>query len=372
MTITLQDVRNKKQEKDFVNLPFEIYRGNTYWVPPLKSDELKSFDPGHNPALRFCEAKYWLAYRDGKPAGRIGAIINHKYNEKVGKDLGRFTKLEFFDDKEVFRILMDEAVSWMKEKGMKTVHGPLGFTNLDNQGLLIEGFEYLPSVASVYHHPYYQKHIEDYGFQKEIDWLEFLLNAGPKSINKATRGAELMKKRFGFKVVRFKKAHELLPYTKALFDIVNDAFASLPFVVTFDEKMVELYTKKYFKVINPKYVYFVKKDEEIVGFILAVPSLSKAMQKANGKLFPFGFYHIKKAIKNPQVIDLFLGGVKPEYEHKGVAVVLYSEIQNQMLRDGLHIVESTGNLETNSHVIANWKNFDPIQHKRRRCFIKDI
>ncbi len=372
MSITLQDVRNKKQKKDFVNLPFEIYRGNTYWVPPLKSDELKSFDPDHNPALRFCDAKYWLAYRNGKPVGRIGAIINYKYNEKVGKKLGRFTKLEFFDDKEIFRMLMDKAVEWMKEKGMKTVHGPLGFTNLDNQGLLIEGFDYLPSVASVYHLPYYQKHIEGYGFRKEIDWLEFRLNAGRKAIEKATRGAGLMKKRFGFEVIRFEKTKELLPYTEVLFGIVNEAFASLPFVAPFDKKMVEMYTKKYFKVINPKYVYFVKKDSEIVGFIVAVPSLSEAMQKANGKLFPFGFYHIKKAIKNPEVIDFFLGGVKPEYEHEGVAVVLYSEIQNQMLRDGLHIVETTGNFETNRHVIANWKNFENIQHKRRRCFIKDI
>jgi len=372
MAITLQVVRNKKQKQDFVNLPFEIFRDNICWVPPLKSDELKNFDPHYNPALRFCDTEFWIACRDGKPVGRIGAIINHKYNEKVEKDLGRFTKLEFFDDKEVFRILMDEAVSWMKGKGMKMAHGPLGFTNLDNQGLLIEGFDYLPSVASVYHHPYYRKHIEDYGFRKEIDWLEFRLNAGPKAINKATRGAELIKKRYGFKVVKFKKAREILPYSESLFDIVNDAFASLPFVVPFDKKMVDMYTEKYFKIINPKYICFVKKDSEIVGFILAVPSLSKAMQKANGKLFPFGFYHIKKAIRNPEVIDLFLGGVKPEYEHEGVAVVLYSEIQNQMLKDGLHIVETTGNFETNSHVIANWKNFDSIQHKRRRCFIKDI
>ncbi len=372
MAIILQVVSNKKQKHDFVSLPFDIYRNNVYWVPPIKSEELKSFDPGHNPAMRFCDAVFWIAYRDGKPAGRIGAIINHKYNEKVGKKLGRFTKLEFFDDEEVFRMLMDKAVAWLKEKGMTIAHGPLGFTNLDNQGLLIKGFDYLPSVASVYHHPYYQKHIEDYGFRKEIDWLEFRLHAGRKAIDKATRGAELMKKRFGFEVISFEKTSELLPYTKSLFNIVNEAFATLPFVVPFDEEMVDMYTKKYFKVINPKYIYFVKKSNEIVGFILAVPSLSKAMQKAKGRLFPFGFYHIKKAINNPEVIDLFLGGVKPEYVREGVAVVLYSQIQNQMLKDGLHVVETTGNFETNRHVIANWKNFDNIQHKRRRCFIKEI
>ncbi len=372
MSVTLQTIQSKKQKNDFVNLPFEIYKKNAYWVPPLKSDELKSMDAGHNPAMRFCDAEYWIAYQNGKPAGRIAAIINHKYNEKVGKKLGRFSKLEFFDNKEVFVALMDKAIAWMKQKGMKTVHGPLGFTNLDNQGLLIEGFDYLPSVASVYHLPYYQKYLEDYGFEKEIDWLEFRLNIGAKAINKSMRGAKLLKKRFGLEVIRFKKASDVLPHAKALFEVVNDAFASLPFVIPFDKEMVDMYVEKYFKIINPKYVYFVKKGDELAGFFLAVPSLSRAMQKGNGKLFPFGFYHIKKAIKNPEVIDFFLGGVKPEYDREGIAVVLYAEIQNQMLKDGLHIVETTGNFETNRHVIANWKNFDHIQHKRRRCFIKNI
>jgi len=373
MSVTIQTIRNKKQKKDFVSLPFDIYKGNAYWVPPLKSEELKSLAPDHNPAMRFCDAEYWVAYRDGKPVGRIAAIVNHKYNEKVGKKLGRFSKLEFFDDKEVFETLMGKAVSWLREKGIKTVHGPLGFTNLDNQGLLIEGFDYLPSVASVYHPPYYRKHIENYGFEKEIDWLEFRLNIVEETVKKANRGAELLKKRFGFEVIRFTKAKELIPYTKELFDIVNDAFASLPFVIPFDNEMVKMYTKKYFSLINPKYVFFVKKGEDIAGFMLAVPSLSKAMQKADGKLFPFGLLHIRKAMRNPDnVIDFFLGGVKPEYEHEGAAVVLYSEIQNQMLKDGVHTVETTGNFETNHHVISNWKNFDHVQHKRRRCFIKDI
>ena len=372
MSVTLQTIKNRKQKKDFVNLPFEIYRGNAYWVPPMTSGELKSMDPGYNSAMRFCEAEYWVAYRDGKPAGRIAAIINHKYNEKVGEKLGRFSKLEFFDDKEVFLALMEKAAGWLREKGMKKIHGPLGFTNLDNQGLLIEGFDYLPSIASVYHLPYYQKYIEDFGFKKEIDWLEFRLNIEESTVAKANRGALLLKKRFGFEVVRFEKASEALLYAETLFNLVNDAFASLPFVVPFDKQMKEMYIKKYFSILNPKFLFFVKKGEEVIGFMLAVPSLSEAMQKANGRLFPFGFYHIRKAMKYPKVIDFFLGGVKPEYEHSGAAVLLYSEIQNQMLKNGLHTVETTGNFETNHHVISNWKNFDHIQHKRRRCFIKDI
>jgi hypothetical protein len=329
-------------------------------------------EPGTHPATRFSDTKCWVAYRDGKPAGRLCAIINHKYNEKTGEKRGRFSKLEFFDDAEVFTALMDRAVAWLKEKGMTSVHGPLGYTNLDNQGLLIEGFDYLPSVASVYHHPYYQKHIESYGFRKEIDWVEFRLTIGEKAVNKANRGAGLLKKRFGFEVIRFRKKKELYPYADKLFELVNHSFSSLPFVVPFDKEMVEFYTRKYFSVIDPQYVFFVKKEEEIVGFMLAVPSLSEALQKANGRLFPFGLYHIRKAIKHPEVIDFFLAGVKPKYEHTGAIVVLYAEIQNQMIKNGLHTVETTGEFETNRHVISNWKNFDHIQHKRRRCFIKAL
>jgi hypothetical protein len=372
MTITLETVRTKKQKKDFVHLPFEIYRNNPYWVPPLKLDEMKAFDPDSNPALRFCEAEYWVAYRNQRPVGRIVAIINHKYNEKVGKKLGRFSKLEFVDDKEVFETLMKKALGWLKEKGMDTVHGPLGFTNLDNQGLLIEGFDYLPSVASVYHHPYYRKYLEDYGFRKEIDWVEFRLTIGQRAVEKSNRGAAMLKKRYGFEVLHFKHNRDLMPYAEPLFALVNEAFTSLPFVVPFDNEMVKMYSRKYFKVVNPKYVFFVKKGEEIVGFMMGVPSLSEAFQKARGKLFPFGFYHIKKAMNHPKVIDFYLAGIKPKYEHTGAAVILYAEIQNQMLRDGLHTVETTGEFETNKHAISNWKNFDHIQHKRRRCFIREI
>ncbi len=372
MSVTVKAVRSNKEKKDFVNLPFKIYKDNPYWIPPLKGDEKKAMDPKHNSAMRFCDAEYWIAYKDGRPAGRIAGIINHKHNEKVGEKTGRFSKLEFFDDKEVFEALMDKAVVWLNEKGMTKVHGPLGFTNLDNQGSLIEGFDFLPSVASVYHHPYYQKHIEAYGFEKEIDWVEFRLHIGQKNIEKANRGTELLKKRFGFELVNFKKTSEIIPHSATIFDVLNQAFARLPFVIPFDKEMWDMYTKKYFKVINPKYVYFVKKDSKILGFMITVPSCSEAMQKANGKLFPFGFYHIMQAMKHPKVIDFFLSAVIPEYEHQGVAVMLYAAVQNQMQKDGIDTIETTGIFETNQHAISNWKNFEHIQHKRRRCFIKKL
>ncbi len=372
MGLLIFTVGNKKRQKDFVNLPFEIYKNNPYWVPPLKLDEKKSMNARQNPALRYCDAEYWVAYRDGKAVGRICAIVNHRYNEKAGKKLGRFFKLEFFEDEEAFKLLMDTAVSWLRQKGMTQVHGPLGFTNLDTQGLLVEGFEYLPSIASVYHLPYYQKYIDKYGFKKEIDWIEFRLHIGKKAVEKSNRGAEMLKKRYGFELLTFNKIKEVLPYAKDLFRVLNTAFEKLPFVSPIDEEMQELYTKKYLKSINPHYVFFVKKGEEVVGFMLTVPSCSEAMQKANGRLFPFGFYYLLKAIKHPKVIDFFLTGVKPQYEKQGVAILLYAAVQNQMIKDGIDTIETTGIFETNQHAISNWKNFDHIQHKRRRCYIKEI
>ncbi len=370
--IKIKEVKTYKDKREFVKLPFDIYKNNKYWVPPIISDEIKTMDPAKNPAMEFSDTKSWIAFRNDKPVGRISAIINYKYLEKTGKKQGRFSKMELFDDDEVYNALMKTASSWLKEKGMTEIHGPLGYTNLDNQGLLIEGFDYLPSVASVYHLPYYKDFLENDGFKKEIDWLEFRLTLGEYAIKKALRGAEMIKKRYGFEVVRFKKTKEMLPYTEAMFEVFNEAFKPLPFVVPIDKKMMKMYEDKYLKVINPKYVVIVKKDNEIVGFMVAVPSLSVAMQKAHGRLFPFGFYHLMKAMKNPKVLDFLLGGSKDPYESQGVAVIMYAEIQKQMLQDGIKYIESTGNFETNHKIIANWKNFDHIQHKRRRVYIKDL
>ncbi|OYT16354.1 MAG: hypothetical protein B7C24_08275 [Bacteroidetes bacterium 4572_77] len=365
-------VKSKADFKAFAKLPFQLYQGNKYWAPPIIKDEIKSMNPQENPAMEYCDSAFWLVKANGKTVGRIGAIINHKYNEKTGEKLGRFSRLEFIDQQEVFDLLMNTATQWLKEKGMEKVHGPLGFSNLDTQGLLIEGFDHLQSVASVYHLPYYKKYLDQYGFEKENDWVEFRLTLGEKAIKKASRGAQLIKRRYGFEVVRFEKSEEMKPYVKEIFDILNNAFDKLPYVTPFNDKMIDLYTEKYFKVINPKYVRMVTKDKEVIGFIVAVPSLSEAMQKAKGKLFPFGFVHILNAMKKPKVMDFFLTGVKPEYDNSGVAVILFAEIQEEMSSAGIDQMETTGIFEDNHNVISNWKNYEHIQHKRRRCFIKNI
>lgn len=372
MALNIEAVHNKTQRKAFVNLQFEIYKNSPMWVPPIKADEVKAIDPEHNPAMEYSESEYWVVYRDNKVVGRIGAIINSKYNEKTGKKFGRFSRIEFFDDKEVFILLMDTAIAWIKERGMELVHGPLGYSNLDTQGMLIEGFDYLPSVASVYHMPYYKTHFDAYGFEKEIDWVEFLLTLGGHANDKAARGAEIIKKRYGFVIEKFTNNKQMLPYVKPIFGVLNAAFEKLPFVTPFNEKMVELYKKKYFKLINPKFVFAAKKEGKLIGFMIAVPSLSLAMQKAKGNLFPLGFYHILKAMKKPSVLDFFIIGVMPEYDRSGVAVILFNEIHEEMRKQGIKYMETGGIFETNHNVISNWKNYEHIQHRRRRCFIKAV
>ncbi len=369
---SIKEVRTEKEIRQFVDFPFNLYKGDRFWVPPIIKDEIKQLKPESNPSMEFCEAKFWTAWKDNKCVGRIAGIINPEYNKKTGEKKGRISKIEFIDDPSVSGALFNIAENWIKEKGMTAVHGPLGFNNLDTQGLLIEGFEHLPSIASVYHKSYYLKHFEDFGYTKENDWLEFRLTLGELAVNKGKRGAEIIKKRYGFEVVKFTSTEELKKYIQPIFKILNSAFQDLPYTSPFNSKMIDRIGEKYFKILNPKFVKVIKKEDRIIAFIVGMPSLSEAMQKAGGKLFPFGFYHILKAMKHPQVIDLMLTGVDPEFHTTGAAVILFAEIQAEMLNHGITQMETTGMFESNHTAISNWKNFDHIQHKRRRCFVKNL
>ena len=366
------EVKTKQQRKQFVKIQFDLYKNNKFWIPPIIDDEIKAITPDKNPAFGFCDAKFFLAYKNDKCVGRVGAIINKKYNEKTGKKYIRFSRLEFIDDFDVSSALIKKVIDFGKENGMEIIHGPLGFTNLDTQGMLIEGFDFLPSIASVYHLPYYKEHLSKLGFDKENDWLEFRLTIGEKAVNKAMRGSSLIQRRYGLTIKSFTKIEELKPYIKTVFAILNDAFQVLPYVIPFDEKIIEIYADKYFKVLNPKFIKLVEKDEQIIGFVIGMPSLSEAMQKAKGKLYPFGFTHILKALKKPKVIDMLLTGVLQEYQSTGAAVILMAELQNEMIKDNINTIETTGIFETNTNAISNWKNYEHIQHKRRRCYIKEI
>jgi hypothetical protein len=369
--VEIKEVITNKDRRDFVNFQFSLYKGNKYWVPPLKKDEVKQLCAKSNPAFEFCDAKFWTAWRDGHCVGRIGAIINKDYNIKTANDYGRFSRFEVIDDIEVSEVLFKTAEDWLKDRGMIGIHGPLGFNNLDNQGLLIEGFDYLPSIASVMHYPYMQKLIENRGYKKENDWVEFLIQIDEVP-EKATRLVEIIKKRNNLEVIHFKEKSEIKLYLKDVFHLLNDAFDELPYVTPFSDSLIESATKKYMDVLQPEYIIIIKKEGNLVAFIVGLPNLSEAMQKANGKLFPFGFRHILKALKKPTVMDLLLTGVDPHYQKLGLPAILISELQNTMLKKGIRYVESTGMFESNMKGATTWKNYEHIQHKRRRCFVKEF
>ena len=374
MSLEIFELDGKKEFKEFVDFPFKLYKNSTMWVPPIKDDEVKMLKVDSNPAFAFCDAAFWVAKQDGGIVGRIGAIINHKYNEESDEKMGRFTRFECIDNFEVAKALIETAENWIKGKGMKGVYGPLGFSNLDHQGLLIEGFDYLPSIASEYHMPYYRRFIEKMNYQKEIDWVEFRLTLGERAQNKAQRGAELIKKRYGLTVKEFNSADELRPYIHDVFKVLNGSFDVLPFVSRFPKEMADFYAGKYLNVLNPRFVKMIFKDDLAIGFIVGMPSLSKAMQKAKGSLFPLGFTYLLKAQKGKGVdtMDQMLTGVLKEYHSTGAAVVLQAEIQAEMVRHDLKYIETTGMFETNDRAISNWKNYEHVQHKRKRCFRREF
>lgn len=371
MAVEIRLCTSEKDFKDFVQLPFDIYRENDFWVPPIKKDELKALQPDTNPAFEICEAQFWIAIRDNRVAGRVGAINNKAYNEKTGQNLCRVTRIEFYDDKEVSAALMATVEQWAKDRGLDGVHGPLGFTNLDHQAILIEGFDHLPSIASEYHLPYYQEHFDALGYGKEMDWVEFRLKLEKEIPEKALKLNDMIQRRYNLKVISFATEDELRVYAKKIFSLLNSSFSDLFSFVPLTQKMADFYIEKYVTILNPKFVKVIEdKDDSVIGFIISLPSLSRALQAANGKLFPTGWYHIMRAMKHPKVVDLMLTGIHPDWQAQGVSAILITELQKVMQEYGVEYVETTGMIETNEKAINHWKNYDHIQHKRKRCYIK--
>ncbi len=371
MSISIVPVVTAKQLKQFVDFPYALYKDSNNWVPPIKNDEIKSLQAETNPAFEFCDVQLWIALEGKRVVGRIGGIINHRYIEKMGQRIARFTRLEFIDDRRVVEMLLDEAERWAKENGMIGIDGPLGFTNLDHQAMLIEGFEHLPSIGSEYHKEYYLQHIEALGYSKEMDWVEFRITMTENVLEKSERIAQAIMERNKLRVVSFTKTSELEQYGKQLFEVMDQAFSDLFSYVPFTEKLIDFYVKKYIPILNPKFVKIVVDEEgTMLAFIVGLPSLSEAFQKAKGKLFPFGFLHILKAYKHPQVMDLLLTGINPKAQGMGYVAMLMSELQKTSIENGIKFTETTGIIETNQKAIHMWKNFEHIQHKRKRCFIK--
>jgi hypothetical protein len=371
MDLVIKEVLSAKELNDFVDLPYVLYKNEKNWIPPMRMDEKASLLPEKNPAFEFCKTKFWVAYHNNQCVGRIGAIINPIWIDKIGEKIGRFTRAEFINDIHVARELFIAAETWLKNEGMKGMYGPLGFSNLDHQGLLIEGQDWLPSVASDFHFAYYFPIYEQLGFVKEIDWLEFRITFPTEMPEKAYKVANLLKTRYGLRSINFTSKKALEPFKNKVFELFNHAFTGLFGTYPLTDKLSTYYVNKFFPLLNPRYVKIVvDSNDEMVGFLIGLPSLSAAMQKAKGKLLPFGWWHLQKALKKPVEMDLLLTGIKPEMQKLGVVSLLMNELWAEANKDGVRDVETTAMLENNNVAIQMWKSFEHIQHKRKRCFKK--
>ncbi len=373
MSIVIKEVVSKRDLKKFISFVDKLYAGNKYWIPPLHSEEMNTLHKDKNPAFDFCDVKYWLAYKDGKIAGRIAGIIVTRYIEKWKNKYARFGWVDFINDNNVSKALFDTLETWAKEKEMQAVHGPLGFTDLDPEGMLIEGFDELGTIVTIYNYPYYPEHLERLGYKKDIDWVEFEVKVPDKLPEKIERIAAVVKKKNKLHILKANKSKDLLPYAKEIFHVINEAFEPLYGVVPLTEKQINKYIKQYFSMIRPDFVSLILDEQnKIAAFGITMPSLSKAFQKAKGKLFPFGLFHIMKALKKNDRVDLYLVAVRPDLQGKGVNSLLFNNLFNAYKSNNIIKAETNPELESNTKVQAQWKFFDRRQHKRRRCYIKQL
>jgi len=371
MTVHLREVKTKQDLRQFITYPLKLYENNPYYVPALVSDEFSTLDPDKNPAFAYCEARYWLAYRDNRIVGRIAGIINPKHNEKWDLPYIRFGWLDFEDDPEISAALLGAAEAWGRENGLKAIHGPLGFTDLDREGLLIEGFDEVATLATLYNYPYYAEHLDHLGYQKDTDWVEYELSMPEKLDERITKAARIVLKRHNLHLLEAKTKRELLPYAKQLFELINQEYNHLYGATPLSPEEIKHYTNAYFGFAHPDFVPSILNDQnEMVAFGVTFPSLSKALQKSQGKLFPFGWARVLYALSHNDRADLYLIAVRKEYRGMGVNMVLMNQVYEAFIRRGIKKIETNPELEDNLAVQSQWKVIEKRQHKRRRCYIK--
>jgi len=373
--IIIKQVTTKSDLKKFVKFPMNIYKDNKYYVPPLIRDEMEMFSPKKNPAYEVAESKEFLALKVGKIVGRISAILHHTANKKYNEKNLRFGWFDCINDYNVAKKLFDKVEEWGREKGMKTLTGPHGFTDLDQEGMLIKGFEELATIAVYYNYPYYKDLVEKYGFTKDVDYVEYKTKIPDESEipKKLIKTADWVQKRYNYKLLKLKDKSTIKKRSKELFDLLDEAFEELYGTTPLTEKQKDYYIKKYIPFVNRDLIKIVVNDkDDMLGFLIAMPSLSKAFQKAKGRLFPFGFIHILKGLKTYDILDFYLAGVKKEYRGKGVNLMMVVDILKTAMEYEFTWSESNPELEDNIRVQNNWKYFDNRLHKRRRIYKKQI
>lgn len=372
MSITVEKIpATKAALKKFVKFGIDHYRDNPYFVPPLVMDDVNTLSPDRNPAFDFCRAQSFMAYRDGKPVGRITGIINEVVNRRTGKNDLRFGFVEFIDDDEVVDALFDAVSQWGREQGMDRIVGPLGFTDMDYEGLLVEGFDQLGTMATIYNYPYYPRQLERRGMVKDIDWVEYLIPIPDAIPEKHQRIADIVKRKLNLHIARVKSRKELKDrYGHQLFDLINRAYDNLYGYSPLTPRQIDHYIKQYLGLIQLNNLcIIVDADDRLVGCGISVPSFSRALQKSRGRLFPLGWRHMLKPLfGHVDTVDLLLVAIDPDYQGKGVNALLFTELIPAFQRAGFKQAESNPELESNENVQKQWEYFERKQHKRRRSY----
>jgi len=371
--IIIKEVVSKSELKKFVAFPFSLYKDNPYWIPPIINDELASFDKTKNPAFENAEAHFFLAYKNEVIVGRIVAIINAIEVKQQDLKKMRFGWFDFIDDINVSKALLDKVIEIGQQHQLEFVEGPVGFSNLDKVGILIEGFDQLGNMITWYNHSYYKDHLEQLGYIKAKEYIENIFpfsNVKPELFLKAQ---ELIKKRYQLKSLNFTTTKEIMPYVDKMFDLFNESYAKLSSFVPISDSQKAYFKKKYISFINPEYIkYVADKNDKLVAFSIVMPSFSKALLKSRGKLFPFGIFHLLKAKKQSKDVIFYLIGVRPDYQNKGVTAIIFDEYYKTFKKKGIKNCIRTPELEDNVAIHQIWKHFDPKINKRRRTYRKEI
>ncbi len=376
MSVEIKEVQSRRELREFVNFPEKLYRHNPYYVPPLEFDQMDTLDQKKGAAQEFCDSKLYLAYKDGKLAGRVAAIVNRLANKQWNHKEVRFGWYDFIDDREVSKALMDKVEEFGRKYGMESVVGPLGFTDFDPEGLLIEGFDQLSTMALIYNYPYYVDHIEEMGFQKDADWIEYKIEV-PKALpERVARMANIIEQRANVHVTPLtRKLIKEKDYAHKIFKIINECYKNLYNFTVLPEKMADKYIGFYLKVLDLNYVSLVENDkDEIVAFGITMPSIVRALQRSRGKLFPFGWWYLAKSLffKREEGVEMLLVGVNPEYRNSGVNTLVQLDMFKKYTDAGVKWAETNAILETNIKNQGQFKEFDRECKKRRRSYIKPL
>lgn len=377
MSVEIRKVSSAAELKKFIRFNYEFYKNCPYSVPDLYDDMQSTFSREKNPAFEFCEAEYFLAYRNGEIVGRVAAIINKRANDTWQRRVVRFGWIDFIDDAEVSSALLEAVKAWGKERGMEEMEGPLGFTDLDAEGMLIEGFDQLSTMATIYNYPYYPQHMERLGLEKSADWVEMKIYIPEAIPEKHLRISDLVQRKYGLRIRKVKSRKEIMEsgLGRRIFELVNEAYAPLFGFSRMSNQQIDNYVKMYVPVLDLRMVTLVENAEgELVAAGISMPSLSKALQKAKGRLWPFGWFHLLRALfwKRPEVLDLLLVAVRPDYQGKGANALLFTDLIPVYQKLGYKYAESNPELEENDKVQNQWQYFQVEQHKRRRCYKTSI